>query len=65
MVELLAPEFAIWRGQEENMPLHHHQPHHPDQNPTRSNPIDHQTHFEHFPGVPDPVVEQERVQVKL
>ena len=48
------PEFAISRGQEENMGLHHHQPDQLTQNLFRSNLLVHQTQSGRFPEVLGP-----------
>ena len=48
------PEFAISRGQEENMGLHHHQPDQLTQNLLRSNLLVHQTQSGRFPEVLGP-----------
>jgi hypothetical protein len=56
VVELLGPEFARYRGQEENMPLQHHQSKHSGSNAFRTDLLDHQTHFGYFLWVLDRVV---------
>ena len=55
------PEFAISRGQEENMGLHHHQPDHFTQNLLKSNLLVHQTLSGRFPEVLGPWGGQERL----